>query len=211
MTELLPFLPGFGAAYAILFVAASSPGPAVAFLLGIALANGRGPALVASVGIAFGSVLINLATLIGVGLLLSQVAWAMTVLRLLGAAYLIWLAWGSLRKALNPPDLQPMEVAPMAAGKAFVAGCLLQVMNPKAIVFWLAIAAVGATEGGGPFIILAFMVGAFVVSFACHGAWALFLSSNPIRAGYAAIRRWVDGALGAFFIFAGIKLALSRT
>ena len=59
MTDLLPFLPGFAAAYAILLVAASSPGPAVAMLLGIATAQGRGPALVASAGIACGSMVIN--------------------------------------------------------------------------------------------------------------------------------------------------------
>ena len=210
MTEILPFLPGFGAAYAILFVAASSPGPAVAFLLGIALTNGRGPALVASAGIATGSVLINLATLVGVGLLLSQMAWAMTLLKLAGAAYLLWLAWGSLRKAINPPEVTPLDIAPLSLRHAFGAGFLLQIMNPKAIAFWLAIAAVGATQGGGPLIVALFVAGAFLISFGCHGAWALLLSSNPIRAGYAAIRRWVDATLGAFFIFAGIKLAISR-
>ena len=211
MTDILPFLPGFGAAYAILFVAASSPGPAVAMLLGIALTNGRGPALVASLGIAFGSVLLNLGTLIGVGLILSQIAWAMTLLKLAGGAYLLWLAWGSLKKAIRPPEVTPLEVAPMQFGRAFLAGFLLQIMNPKAIVFWLAIAAVGATQGGGPLVIAAFVAGAFLISFACHGGWALLLSSSPIRAGYAAARRWVDATLGAFFIFAGIKLALSRT
>ena len=45
MSELSPFLPGFAAAYAILLVAASSPGPAVAMLLGISMAQGRAPAL----------------------------------------------------------------------------------------------------------------------------------------------------------------------
>ena len=210
MTEILPFLPGFAAAYAILLVAASSPGPAVALLLGIGLSNGRAPALVASAGIATASVLLNLGTLIGVGLLLSQVAWAMTLLKLAGGAYLLWLAWGSLKKAVNPPPVTPYEVAPMRWTRAFVAGFLLQIMNPKAIAFWLAIAAVGATQGGGPGIVTLFVAGAFCISFGCHGAWALLLSSGPIRAGYAAARRWIDGALGAFFIFAGIKLATSR-
>ena len=70
MMDLAPFLPGFIAAYAILFVAASSPGPAVAMLMGIGLTQGRSAALTASLGIATGSVIINIATLTGVGLLL---------------------------------------------------------------------------------------------------------------------------------------------
>ncbi|MEM6823605.1 MAG: LysE family translocator [Pseudomonadota bacterium] len=211
MTDLLSFLPGFGAAYAILIIASSSPGPAVAFLLGLALSNGRAPALTAALGITAGSVLLNLVTLLGVGLILSQIAWAMTLLKLAGGAYLLWLAWGSLKKAVHPPDLTPLSVAPMRLCNAFVAGFLLQIMNPKAIAFWLAIATVGATQGGGPMVVLAFVVGAFLISFGCHGAWALLLSSTPIRTSYATARRWVDATLGAFFIFAGLKLALSRT
>ena len=210
MGEILPFLPGFAAAYAILFVAASSPGPAVAMLLGIAVTNGRGPALIASAGIATGSVLINFATLMGVGLLLSQAAWAMSILRLAGAAYLLWLAWGSFRKAAQPPRVTQAQVPILRPAKAFVAGFLLQVMNPKAIVFWLAIAAVGATAGRGLGIVALFILGAFLISFCCHAAWALLLSSDPVRTGYQSVRSWIDGALGCFFVFASVKLATSR-
>ncbi len=211
MNEVLTFLPGFLAAYAILFVAASSPGPAVAMLLGIATAQGRAPALVASAGIASGSILLNIATLLGVSILLSQYAWAMTILRLIGGAYLLYLAWGAFKKAANPPTIQAADVAQASFGKHFLAGFLLQVTNPKAIVFWIAIAAVGATTGGGPLVVALFIIGAWIVSFFCHGAWALVLSSRPVRATYNAGRRWVDGTLGVFFVFAAYKLATSRS
>ena len=105
MDPLLPHLPKFLAAYAILVVAASSPGPAVALLLGVANTRGRRAALTVTTGIAAGSVTINLLTLLGLGLLLSQVAWAMTAMRMIGAAYLAWLAIGAFRKALSPPPL----------------------------------------------------------------------------------------------------------
>ncbi|MEO0830035.1 MAG: LysE family translocator, partial [Pseudomonadota bacterium] len=211
MTDLLPWLPGFFAAYAILFLAASSPGPAVAMLLGIATTQGRAPALVAFAGIATGSILLNIATLLGVGLLLSQAAWAMQIVRALGAAYLLWLAYGAFRKAAAPPQIEAALVAPAASATHFVSGFLMQVMNPKAIVFWLAIAAVGATEGAGPLVVALFVLGAFLISFFCHGAWAVLLSSRPIRAAYERARRWIDAALGAFFVFAAFKLATSRT
>lgn len=210
MAELLPFLPGFAAAYAILFLGASSPGPAVAMLLGIGLSHGRGPAMMATWGIATGSVILNVGTLIGVGLLLSQATWAMTVLRIIGAAYLLWLAWGAFRRAADPKEVKPAEVPRRSGPRYFAMGFLLQVTNPKAIVFWLAIAATGATEGGGPLVIAAFVLGAFLISFGCHGSWALLLSSSAIRAAYGRARRWIEGVLGVFFTAAALRLATER-
>jgi len=211
VTDFAPYLPGFLAAYAILLVGASSPGPAVAMLLGISTNQGRGPALITCLGIATGSMTINALTMLGVGLILSQAAWAMMVLRLIGAGYLIWLAWGAFRKALNPPQVAVAKTARRSGPKLFVMGYLLQVTNPKAIVFWLAIAALGAVDGAPAPVIATFVAGAFALSFTMHAAWAVFLSSSPIRAAYAAGRRWVETALGAFFTFAAYKIATSES
>ncbi len=210
METFLPYLPGFLAAFSILLIAASSPGPAVAMLLGIATTQGRTPALIAATGIASGSVVINVATLIGVGLLLSKVAWAMTALRFVGAAYLAYLAYGAFKKVASAPVIKAAQVDTVANWKHFTAGFLLQVTNPKAIVFWLAIASVGATQGGDLTIIAAFVAGSFLISFGCHGAWALLLSARPFRTAYQSARRWIEGALGVFFAFAAFKLATTR-
>ena len=211
MTDILPYLPGFLAAYAILLVGAASPGPSVAMLIGLVMSQGRAPALTASLGIAIGSVTINLLTMLGVGLILSQAAWAMSLLRLIGAAYLLYLAWGAFRKALNPPALRPVQGSKRHShARYFATGYLLQVTNPKAIAFWLAIAAVGAVDGAGAGIVALFVLGAFLISFTCHAAWAMALSAPPLRRGYAAGRRWIETVLGAFFVFAAVKMAVSR-
>ncbi len=207
MTEFANFLPGFIAAYAILLVAASSPGPSVALLIGIATTEGRAPALIATLGIALGSITINILTLLGIGLVLSQIAWGMAVLRIIGAAYLLWLAYGAFKKAIHPPLLQLVSANKRSARKLFLAGYLLQVTNPKAIAFWLAIASIGATEGGGIGIIALFIAGAFLISFTCHGAWAIALSAASVRAAYASARRYIEAGLGTFFVFAAFKLA----
>lgn len=211
MTDFAPYLPGFIAAYAILLVGASSPGPAVALLLGISTNQGRGPALVSCAGIAMGSMTINILTMLGIGLLLSQAAWAMSVLKIIGATYLIWLAYGAFRKALHPPKVQIEKTPRQANARLFAAGYALQVTNPKAIMFWLAIAAVGAVEGAPVPVIAAFVAGAFAISFVMHAAWAVFLSSGPIRAAYAGGRRWIEAALGTFFTFAAYKMATSES
>ncbi|MEO0371843.1 MAG: LysE family translocator [Pseudomonadota bacterium] len=210
MTELTPFLPGIIAAYSILLVGASSPGPAVAMLLGISTTQGRGPSLIASLGIAFGSMTINVLTLLGVGLLLSEAAWAMTALRIIGATYLLWLAWGAFSKALNPPMVTAARMDPKPALRLFWQGYLLQVTNPKAIAFWLAIASVGAVIGAGPAVTGLYILGAFTISFAAHGAWSLLLATRLVRAAYAGARRWIETALGVFFIFAAYKIATNR-
>ena len=65
-------------------------------------------------------------------------------------------------------------------------------------------------DGGGPAVAALFVLGAFLISFLCHGAWAVALSAAPVRAAYAARRRWVEAALGTFFVFAAWKLATSE-
>ncbi|WP_338550147.1 LysE family translocator [Roseovarius phycicola] len=210
MTDLLVYLPGILAAYAILVVGASSPGPSVALLIGIATSQGRAPAMVATLGIATGSMAINLLTMLGVGLLISQAAWAMTALRIIGAAYLLYLAYGAFRKALDPPTLTSMETQAKSMSRHFATGFLLQATNPKAIAFWLSIASIGAVEGANLDVVALFVLGAFTISFVCHGAWALAMSTRHIRAAYAKGRRWIEAALGAFFVFAAWKLASSE-
>lgn len=211
MDTLLLYLPGFMAAYAILLFGASSPGPAVAMLMGLSLQQGRTPALIACMGIAFGSATINVLTILGVGLFLSQTAWAMTALKLLGSAYLAYLALGAFKRAANPPQIIAKGVAQASAVSLFVKGYALQVTNPKAIAFWLAIAALAATDGAPFGVILFFVVSMWFISFGCHAAWALALSANPIRAAYMRARAWIEGALGAFFAVAAVTLATSRS
>jgi len=211
MTEITPYLSGILAANAILLVAASSPGPAVALLIGIATAHGRTSALAATLGISFGSMTINILTMLGVGIVLSQAAWAVSVLRVIGALYLLYLAYGAFTKAASPPSLQPVESNYRSKSKHFIVGYLLQVTNPKAISFWIAIASIGAVEGASAFIVAVFIAGAFLISFGCHGAWALALSFNSVRRGYAATRRWIDATLGCLFTYFAYRLATAES
>lgn len=211
METLLPFLPGFAAALGILILGGASPGPAVAMLLGISVEQGRQPALIACAGIAFGSATINILTLLGVGLILSQAAWAMMGLKLLGAAYLAWLSVGAFRRAVNPPEVTARKTRRQPPSILFAKGYALQVTNPKAIAFWLAIAAIGATEGASMLMVAAFVFAMGLVSFSTHAAWALALSADPIRQAFLRARRYIEGALGTFFAVAAFKLAISRT
>ena len=204
------YLPELLLALSIQATGILSPGPSVALILGIAASQGRAPALITAVGVGTGSIVLALATVIGITALFAQMAELMTLVRYIGAAYLLWLAWGAFRKALNPPPLKIEAVAGRSARKLALTGFLLQITNPKAILFWLAIASV-ANIGGAPVEVSALLVlGAFVNSVAGHSLWALVLSAPPIRRGYLGARRPVEAVLGSFFAFAAYKIATER-
>ncbi|MHA3916010.1 LysE family translocator [Halovulum sp. GXIMD14793] len=204
------YLPQLLLAWSIQWMGVLSPGPGVMLILGVATTAGRGPALVTTFGIACGAVMLAIATVLGLATQVSQIAWAMTMIKLIGAAYLAWLAWGSFKKALNPPELIPRAVETGSAWRTALGGFTMQITNPKAIFFWLAVAAAGGIGDAPAHIVALFLTGAFVNSYLGHGVYALLLSSNPIRAAYSRFRRWIEGALGVFFTIFSVKLALSR-
>ncbi|KIT17657.1 LysE family translocator [Jannaschia aquimarina] len=213
MSDLLVFLPGFAAAYAIQIAGGASPGPAVAMLLGIGTTHGRRAALVACLGIATAGAFWALVASLGMGAVLTQAEWAATTIRLAGAAYLAWLAYGAFRNAWrNPPfDEGRSDITARSAFAHYRTGLLFQLSNPKALVFWVAIAALGPTAGGGLDIILLFCVGAYIIAFSTHGAWAFALSSRPARKAYASARRWIEMTLGAVFTAFAYRLATERS
>ena len=208
MIEISPYILGFIAAYTILIAGSLSPGPSVAMLIGIATGQGRYPALAATLGIAFGSVTINIMTILGVGLVLSQAAWLMTGLRVIGALYLLYLAYCAFGKAIHPPKVQAVESSYCSPLSHFSAGYLLQVTTPKAIAFWLAISSVGAVEGAGIAVVSLFVLGGFLISFTCHAAWALALSVGYMQEAFTKWRRWIELTLGCCFTMAAYKVAM---
>ncbi|MGR3491948.1 MAG: LysE family translocator [Shimia sp.] len=211
MTELSAFLPGILAAYAILLVGASSPGPAVALLLGIGSAQGRRAALITTCGISCGGAgVLNLLVLFGMGVLMESAAWSVTVLRYVGAAYLLWLAYGAFKKAAAPPTLTEISVPPQSSQRLFLTGLALQTTNPKSVAFWVSIHAVSGIAAAPIPIILGFFAGAWLISFGCHGAWGIAFSSNVFRSAYTSARRYIEAALGGFLAFMAFTLAANR-
>lgn len=212
MDWLLPWLPGFGAAYSIQAFSLLSPGPNVALLLGIGLAHGRLNALVAAGGIAAGAIFHALITAQGLGLLMERVAWLSTAIRIAGISYLLWLSVKAWKNALNPQQVKIIH-ARQKSGlvRSFSAGFLIQITNPKSVIFWLAIASVGATAGASLTVHVLYLAGVFVLSFAGHGAYALLLSSAPFRFAYDRARRWIEAAIGGFLTYVAFRLATERS
>lgn len=110
-----------------------TPGADMMFCLGLGLRAGPRPALAASAGISAGGMVH--VTLAGLGLAAAIAAQPLVldVIRWLEVGYLLWLAWGALRMGPLRPDARVMGVA-----RAFREGMMVNLLNPKVILFVLA-------------------------------------------------------------------------
>ncbi|MGV0911395.1 LysE family translocator [Martelella sp. FOR1707] len=204
------YLPQLMLAWSILLVGVFSPGPSVMLILGVAMGQGRGSAVATALGVACGSMTLSIATVLGLSIIFAEIAHAMEIVRFVGAGYLFFLAFKSFGKMLKPPPLSPLMPGLRSFRRQVAGGYLLQVSNPKAIMFWLAIAGVGGVGDAPAHIVVLFVAGSFMLSFTAHGAYALLLSSAMVHAGLTRFRRVVEAALGGFFVFAGVKLLTAK-
>ena len=208
---MMEYLPQLALAWSIQLTGVLSPGPSVALILGIATSQGRGAALATVAGIGAASIVLALATVLGIAVLVAQVAEVMTLIRWIGAAYLAWLAYGAFKKALAPPHLDPAAVPKATPGQLAAMGFALHLSNPKAILFWLALAGVGGVGDAPASVVVLFVLGSFFNSIIGHAAWALMLSSAPVRRVYQSARRGVETVLGGFYTAMAFGLATARS
>jgi threonine efflux protein len=144
------------------------------------------------------------------GALLLHSSNALTALRWFGGAYLLYLAWQSARSAVLPPA-NVGDGLESSDSSLIARGLLLNVSNPKAVLAWVSVLALGTTsvsDSSG----LAITTGlCSALGLAIYAAYALAFSQPVIRAAYRASRRAVDGLAAVFFGYSGIKLVASRT
>lgn len=186
-----------------------SPGPDFAMVVRSSLIYSRRSALLTALGIAVGiTVHITYITL-GVGLIISKNYWLMMGLKSLGAGYLIYLGVRGIMSKKNEINLgnvdQHKDVSRL---KAFTFGFWTNVLNVKAMLFFLSLFTVFIANDT-PFEIL-FLLG--VIAFISTVIWftivALFFSSNYLRTIYGSIGHWIDRILGACLAGLGLKLLL---
>lgn len=204
-----------------------TPGVDMLYILGQAASRGIRAGLIANAGVCAGcSVHIAAATL-GVSAVLATSATAFTVLKLIGAAYLIYLGlrlWGAtLRRrsaVATAPQAVPRTVrdaAPAAARSSmaiFRGGFLTNALNPKVALFFLAFLpqfiAPGASAKSVAMLLLGLL---FIVnSFLVNALLVLAVTGLARRLGpRPASARWLQRITGSLFLYFGVKLLVSRT
>ncbi|WP_077000708.1 LysE family translocator [Variovorax sp. KK3] len=207
----LPHLLAFIAAGLLLNL---TPGPDVLYVVTNSLRSGTRAGIVAGLGITAGCFVHIFAAAAGVGALLSASVTAFTVLKYIGAAYLLYLgARMLLSRAASPTDLDATVAAgPQRSLRAiFLGGFWSNVLNPKVVLFFLAfVPQFIQPEAGNK--ALAFVLLGMLFNFNAipvNVAWAL-------AAGWMARRRtvqrgmqWFERVAGVLFIGFGLKLALA--
>lgn len=191
-------------------LAGASPGPATMALASTALSQGRATALALAAGIVAGSATWGLLAGLGLGALMYANAWAMEILRYLGALYILWLAFKSLRRAAQAGDPAMTAIRPMTASKAWFSGAALHITNPKAILSWGAVYAVVVPADAAAWQIAA--TGGFLMTGSClvFFGYALVFSSEAAIRRYARARRWIEASFGLLFGAAALAILTAR-
>ena len=115
---------------------ALAPGPDNIFVLTQSALRGRGAGLMVTLGLCTGLIVHTTAVAFGVAAIFQASAMAFTALKLVGAGYLLYLAWQIFRAPAVRPDSRP--AAGMAIGRLYLRGIVLNVTNPKVSIFFLA-------------------------------------------------------------------------
>ena len=128
--------PGTLAVFALAaFLLAVVPGPAVLYIVAQSVHGGRRAGVVSAFGIASGGLVHVLAAVIGLSALLSASAEAFTVVKLLGAGYLVWLG---IRTLLSADDRIGGRRPELTLARTYRRGVVVNVLNPKTALFFLA-------------------------------------------------------------------------
>ncbi len=187
------------------------PGTGVIYTVSNGIFKGWREAVAAAVGCTFGIVPHLLASALGVAALLHMSAVAFHVLKLAGAAYLLYLAWGMWRETGSIALEQQAGRARL--GMVSLRGFLINILNPKLSIFFLAfLPQFIVPEGGTALEQMLLLGGVFMAMtlffFIAYGGFAHAVSSNLLRRPGSI--RLMRRSFGALFALLGLRLALSE-
>jgi threonine/homoserine/homoserine lactone efflux protein len=190
-------------------VVVATPGTGVLYTLAAGLGRGARAAVVAAFGCTLGIVPHVLAAITGLAALLHTSALAFQVLKYAGVAYLLWMAWSTLR---DTGALTVEDTAPRSAAKVIVSGVLINLLNPKLTIFFFAFLPQFVSPGE-PYATLhmlelsaVFMLVTFVV-FAGYGFAAASLRRHVVSR--PSVLDWMRRVFGAAFVALAGRLALA--
>lgn len=198
----------FLAVIGVHLLAAMSPGPSFILCARAAAAQGFGTAAALALGYGIGAAVWATAALAGLALLFELVPAVFLLLKVLGGAYLLWLAVQLWRHAGSPLDADA-AVAPPSPAAAVRLGLLTFMTNPKPAVFFGAVF-VKFVPPDTPLAWQAAVVAAVLVN---ETLWYLFvaraLSLPRARAAYLRLKSTLDRVFGALLAALGIQVALA--
>lgn len=193
-----------------------TPGPDVLYIVSRSLKGGWRAGLVAGAGVNAGCFVHIFAAALGVGALLAASATAFTILKWIGAAYLVWIGLKTLlaRPAAGATDYQAAAKAlPTDTWKSlFLGGFWTNVLNPKVVLFFLAFLpqfiSPDSSSKAEAFLALGLLFN--LNSIPVNAGWALAAAWMARRPAVQRGMHWLDKAAGGLFIMFGIRLAMTQ-
>jgi threonine/homoserine/homoserine lactone efflux protein len=190
---------------------ALSPGPNMVYLVSRSLCQGRNAAIVSLFGVVVGFVFHMLLAALGLSVIFVSVPLAYNLLKLAGAAYLMWLAWQAVRPDA-PALFEARQLPPDSRVKLFLMGLLTNALNPKIAVFYLSVFTQFLHPERGSLLAQSVILGStqILISFLVNltitlaaGAVSSWFSHHPI---WIRVQKWFMGA-----VLAGLALKLASS
>jgi threonine/homoserine/homoserine lactone efflux protein len=196
----------FAAALAI----AISPGPGIFYVAARTLAGGRSEGLASSFGTGLGGLVHVAAGAVGVSALVMASAEAFTMLKLAGAAYLVWIGIKAIREARLPFEAKAITTG---AARAFREGIVVEALNPKTAAFFLAFLPQFVDPSAGPVWLQFLVLG--LISVALNTAVDVVVAvlasrARSIAVGRPAMLRRLRMAAGGLIAALGLALLFAR-
>jgi threonine/homoserine/homoserine lactone efflux protein len=192
------------------FVLIVIPGPSVLFVIGRALSLGRGPAIASVVGNGFGVYVVALLVAFGLGSVVQHSDLAFAVVKIVGAAYLVWLGAQAIRHRRDLAAALGATAVPMSRWRAVRQGFVVGFANPKALIIFGAVLPqfVDRTAGHVPEQMLLMSAVAFGLALISDTIWVL--AASGVRGWFASNPRRlaaVGGVGGLAMIAVGVTVA----
>jgi threonine/homoserine/homoserine lactone efflux protein len=191
-------------------IAGGSPGPSTLAIAGTSMAQGRRFGLALAAGVTTGSMIWSCAAAFGLATVMMANAWIFEGLRYAGAGYLLYLAWKSARSAARRHAIAASSVAYASGRQAYLKGLALHLTNPKAILFFGSLYAIGIPAHQPPGALVVVVLALGLQSLVVFHGYALIFSSAPMARGYMRLRRGFETVLAFAFGVAGLKVLFSR-
>jgi threonine/homoserine/homoserine lactone efflux protein len=186
------------------------PGPAVLYIVAQSVDQGRLAGLVSALGIGVGSLVHVVAATIGLSSLLASSATAFTIVKYAGAAYLVVLG---IRRLLTRETLEnDIARAPRARKRLFADGVVVNVLNPKTALFFIAFLPQFVDPDAGAATLQIFALGLIftLIALTSDSLWALAAGTAGAwlkrSRWYLGVKRWMTGT-----VFVALGLSTART
>jgi RhtB (resistance to homoserine/threonine) family protein len=205
----MDYVPSLIATFGAFLLAAGSPGANVMAVAGASLRAGRFAGLSVALGVTAGSLIWASLAVFGITALLSTFAQTGLVIGVLGGAYLCWLGAKALRSAKQISKLSASEEAERPRFvSGLLKGVLVQLTNPKVILFWIAIMSLVVDPEAPNWVGIVLIGGITCLSFVLRCGYALAFSSRPAQRAYEKAGRWIEALQGVTFIGLGGYLVI---